>query len=74
MENKISLTFEQLESFLDQQKLLVIEKIYGNRSYYNSENTDGYEKSLPIDKDLLTELGMKTPYPNDVNILKKYIN
>jgi len=68
----MKITVQQLRSLLNQQKELVIDKLASGGSYYNSENTQGMSKSLPIDKGLFYELGMKAPFPKDLEILEKY--
>ena len=71
---KIELTIKQLELLLVEQKRMTVEKCMGHSSYYNLESTDGESKSLPIDKDKFTEQGMQARFPNDFEILKKYLN
>ena len=68
----MEISIEQLEYLLREQKRLTIDQLLGSTTYYNSENTIGVLKSLPIDKDKFTELGMKAKLPNDIEILKRY--
>jgi hypothetical protein len=70
---KLNITLEQLETLLRQQKEEVINELVGCTSYYNSTNTPGNSSTLPIDKNLFTELGMKAPYPKDFYVLKKFL-
>lgn len=71
--DKIQISIEDLEGMLNEQKRNVIDNLSGSSSYYNEESTDGHQKSLPIDKEKFYELGIKSRYPNDFNILKRYI-
>lgn len=70
---EIKITLEQLESMLREQKQIVIERLSGSSSYYNSTNTDGCINTLPIDKDKFKEHGMQARYPSDFEVLKKYL-
>jgi len=70
---KVSLTIEQLESLLYEQKLLVIEGLQGRSGYCNSETTAGQPIPLTIDKEKFKETGLAVRMPNDVNVLKKYL-
>jgi len=71
--NKIEMTLKQLEALLDEQKRLTIEKCLGHNYFYNKESTEGQLKSLPIDENKFKEQGMQAKYPNDYEVLKKYI-
>lgn len=73
MENKISLTIQQLEYMLNEQKKLVIDQLLGSSSYYNNKSTDSISIPLDINKDCFKEMAFKTKYPNDFEILKKYL-
>lgn len=68
----MEITIEQLEYLLREQKRITIEKLLGSTTYYNSENTDAVLKSLPIDKEKFTELGMKARFPDDIETLRRY--
>lgn len=70
---QIELTLDQLKSLLDQQKQLTINTLLNCPSYYNKESTDGYSKSLPIDKENFRNLGMRADYPPDIDVLTRYI-
>jgi|WetSurMetagenome_2_1015567.scaffolds.fasta_scaffold1042832_1 hypothetical protein len=70
---KIEMTLEQLESLLNEQKRITVEKCLGHNYYYNKESTDGHAKSLPIDEDKFKKQGMEAKYPNDFEVLKKYL-
>lgn len=63
----------QLEDLLRKQKELVVENLLNRSGYYNLETTAGVYKMLPIDKEKMRECGMSTKFPDDFNILKKYI-
>jgi hypothetical protein len=71
---KIELTIHQLEALLNEQKSITIEKFMEHSYNYNLESTEGNLKTLPIDKDKFTQQGMKARFPNDFEILKKYIS
>ena len=73
MENKISITIYELEALLNEQKKIVIENLVSASSYYNSTNTSGSVSSLPIDKEKFYSLGMKSRFPNEFNVLQKYL-
>lgn len=70
---KVSLTIEQLEKLLIQQKENVIENLAHNTTSYNSENTASNVACLPIDKDKFRNLGLKSRFPNDFDVLKRYL-
>ena len=68
----MNITLYQLKNLLDKQKELTIELLRSSSHYYNTESTEGHSKSLPIDKELFYELGMKARYPADIDIIEKY--
>lgn len=68
----MEISIEQLEYLLSEQKKLTIERLLSSTSYYNSENTIGVSKSLPIDEEKFKELGMRARVPNDIEILRRY--
>lgn len=70
---ELKVTVQQLEQLLNEQKRLVVEKLLGQPGYYNSESDAGTIRSLPINKDKFTEVGMSAKLPNDVDVLKRYI-
>ncbi len=71
---EIKITIEQLESLFQQQKEKVVEAIASNTYIYNTLSTDGHIKVIEnIDKNKMREVGMKAAFPNDYNVLKKYI-
>lgn len=70
---KIEMTIEELEQMLYEQKKITVEKCLSHNYIYNKESTDGHSKSLPIDEEKFKEWGMKASYPNDFNVLKKYV-
>ncbi len=70
---EIKITIEQLESLLRQQKELVIERLAGHTYYYNSKSTEGVSIPLDIDKIKFEEIGLKTRFPNEFEVLKKYV-
>lgn len=67
------MTIRDLETLLQDQKRKVIERIAGNSYLYNTESTPSHAKPLPIDKEKMKEIGMKAPFPEEFNTLKKYI-
>lgn len=69
---KMEISLQKLEWLLQEQKRLVIEKLSQNTHMYNTESTDSHTKSLTIDKEKFTEIGMKAELPKDVQILKNY--
>lgn len=74
MENiKIQLTITELQTLLDEQKKLTVEKCLSESYIYNQENSGINRSYLPIDEVEFRRHGMSTPYPTDFNILKKYI-
>jgi len=70
----MEITLEQLEDLLKQQKDIVIEKLLHSSSYYNGDNTPGRMNTLNIDEPKFIETGRRTPLPNDVEVLKKYLS
>lgn len=72
--SEIKITIEQLERLLNQQKELVIERLVGQSGYYNLESDNGNYRTLPIDKVKFKEYGMRTSFPDDLIILKKYLH
>lgn len=66
-------TIQQLEILLNDQKRIVIERLLNGTGYYNTESTAGVYKTLPIDKEKFTEQGLKASYPDEFNVLKKYV-
>jgi len=67
------MTLEELQSILDQQIELVIEKLIHGSYIYNKESDDGSYKSLPIDEGKFKQIGRESKYPNDYNVLIKYL-
>ena len=67
------MTLQQIENLLDEQKRLVVERLRGQSYYYNKESTDGSLKTLPIDEQRFLEVGMAAKYPDDVNVLRRYV-
>ena len=70
---ELKVTVQQLENLLNEQKRLVVEKLLGQTGYYNSESDAGNYRTLPIDKDKFTEVGLSARMPNDVDVLKRYV-
>ncbi len=70
---EIKITIEQLESMLCQQKKLVIDKLVGQSSQYNSTNTDGTISPLPIDETKFNQCGLGARFPDEFVTLKKYV-
>lgn len=68
----MEISIEQIEYLLREQKKLVIERLLGSSSYYNSTNTASTSSSLTIDEDRFRELGEKADLPKDIKILKSY--
>jgi len=68
----MEISLEQLENLLNEQKKIVIERLLGSTSYYNSTNTPSASSSLPIDKEKFTETGISARMPRDIEILKNY--
>lgn len=70
---KIEMTIAQLEQMLIEQKLITVEQCLSNSHIYNKESTGACSFPLPIDDLKFKENGMKADYPNEFNVLKKYI-
>lgn len=70
----MEITLEQLQDLLQQQKDIVIDKLLNTSSYWNGENTPGHMKSINIETSKFIETGRRTPFPNDVEVLKKYLS
>ncbi len=58
MSIKLEISIPELESLLNQQKTLVIERLSQQTHVYNTESTDSHYKPLPIDKDKMKKYGM----------------
>jgi hypothetical protein len=70
----IHLTLKELRDLLDAQKELVIDKLRVSTAYYNRESTEGHLKSIDsIDREKFVNIGREAKYPNDYNILVKYL-
>jgi len=67
------MTLTQLQGLLDQQKDIVVEKLRGRSGYYNKESTEGTQKTLSIDGDKFREVGGESGYPDDYNVLTRYL-
>lgn len=70
---RIKITLRELEILLQEQKRNVIDRISVNSYMYNTESTDAHARPLPIDKDKMKKVGMDASFPEEFNILKKYI-
>lgn len=70
---KIEMTIEELERMLYEQKRITVERCLSHNYIYNTESTDGHLKTLPIDETKFKEHGMKAGYPNDFEVLKRYV-
>ena len=55
------------------KSLSPIEKLRGENYLYNKESTEGQSKSLPIDEEKFKKSGMGAKYPNDYNVLVRYL-
>ena len=71
--NQINFTLEQVLRLLDEQKRIVVEELRGRSAYYNKESTEGHHKTLPIDEQKFSEVGLLARYPNDIITLKRYL-
>ena len=67
------MTIEDLEKMLHEQKRITVEKCLLHNYIYNKESTEGHSKSLPIDEDKFKKHGMSAKYPNDFEVLKRYV-
>ena len=73
MENKITISLEDLENMLRQQKSIVIDRLLDTSCMYNKDIKPGQSEFLPIDKEKFKEIGCKSSYPEHFNVLKRYI-
>lgn len=70
---KIKISIEDLQSLLNQQKRLVIEKLLSQTYSYNTESSEGNTKSMQnINKANFEIVGMQANFPDDFNVLEKY--
>jgi len=74
MDQKINITIKQLGTLLNQQKHKTIDALLSQTSVYNPESTHGHLKSLKIDKEKFEDVGMRASFPNDYEVLLKYID
>jgi len=72
-EKPITMSLDQLKWLFEQQKQIVIERLLGSKSYYNAANTPGHQFSLDIDEEKFKEIGFKSRYPGDYEVLIKYL-
>jgi hypothetical protein len=70
-ERKITLTIDQLEQLLIKQKKLTGEYMTSNLSVYSWFQNS--ETSVDVSKQEMRDESLKSPYPNDFVIFKKYI-
>jgi len=70
---KITMDLKDLKDLLDKQIELTTEKLRGESYLYNKETTDGHSKSLPIDEEKMIDVARGTRYPNEYEILKKFL-
>lgn len=73
MSIKIEMTLQQLRQLLDNQKVIVIERLRGSSSRYNNKSTEGQQYSLDINEEKFKREGMEARYPDDYNVLNKYL-
>jgi hypothetical protein len=73
MEKEIKITLEDLERMLNRQKEIVIEKLSDHTSYWNGDSTESHYRSVNINKEKFSKQGMTSRFPEDFNVLKKYI-
>lgn len=74
MSTKISMTLDQLQHLLTEQKRLVVERLQHNTYQYNAESTPNQSYSLKIDKEKMQEIGMAARFPDEFNTLKTYLS
>lgn len=67
------MTIEDLQNLLDKQKQITIDRLLSHNYIYNKDSTEGHLKPLNIDEEKFKEHGLKSEYPNDFLVLKKYI-
>lgn len=70
---KLKISLIQLENLLNKQKEIVCEKLLYSSGQYNTESNEGHYKTLPIDKEKFKKIGINSNYPEDFNILCKYL-
>lgn len=73
MSTKLSMTIDQLQDLLTEQKRLVVERLQHNTYQYNAESTDDHAKSLKINREKMQKVGMEAGFPNTFTILKAYL-
>ncbi len=71
--SKIEITIQDLEYMLREQKRITVEKCLSHSYIYNKESTDGNAVSLPIDEEKFKKWGMEARYPDDFNVLKRFV-
>lgn len=70
---EIKITLQDLEIMLNRQKQIVVETLSDHTGYWNADSTEGAMKTVNINKDRFSERGMNSRYPEDFNVLKKYL-
>lgn len=73
MSTKLSMTIDQLQDLLTEQKRLVVERLEHNTYQYNAESTNDHSKSLKIDREKMQKIGMEARFPDTFTILKAYL-
>lgn len=74
MDQKINITLGQLQGLLNEQKRLTADYLLGMTYYYNTESTSGQSFSIAnIDKEKFKEVANKSEYPQDLEVLKRYL-
>ncbi len=73
MSVKLSMTLDQLQELLTEQKRLVVDRLEHNTYQYNAESTDDHSKSLKIDREKMQKIGMEARFPDAFLTLKAYL-
>lgn len=70
---KIEIELDDLKALLKEQKRLTAEKLLDGTYSYNTESAESNLKSLPIDKNKFITKAMCAKFPDDVEVLSKYL-
>lgn len=72
-QRKISISIDDLERLLRMQKESVIKKLNQHTYYWNADSIEGKLIPVNINLDKFKEQGMSAEYPQEFEVLKKYL-
>lgn len=73
MSKEITISIDDLESMLREQKLITMECLRNNTGYWNNDSDESNYRMVNINKAKFEEQAIKSRYPDTFNTLKKYV-